>query len=292
MAHLAQGGEWWAHPVGISRVRTSPGEGVVVYLDGHTELPDGQPLAMSSYAVALLLPSAQPGIQVDGAPGVRVEAIEGTDLHLTRVGGNSRLVLRGTPGTRWRQELSDRRRSLDSDGFPPLWQEPVLSTFERDHESRYPGVTKRDRDFAWLGSGLLRRIALFCTSTSSYSTRSWLADGEWKFELDTRHDVQLDHKTLLELLRDSAWGLPLRINHSYCSCDDPPHPNNRWYTRECIYHLVHAEGDPGGLQIRFSHRNKPGINVREKLKRLGADPKWLDSVMPRSTADDSPEAFT
>lgn len=39
------------------------------------------------------------GVQVDDAPGVRVEAIQCTDLHLTRVGSNSRLVLCGTPGT-------------------------------------------------------------------------------------------------------------------------------------------------------------------------------------------------
>jgi hypothetical protein len=179
MAHLAHGSDWWAHPVGISEVHIPPGGDVVVYLDGHTALLDGQTFAMSSYAVAHLLPYAEPGIQVSGAPGLRVKAIRGTDLHLTRVGGDSHLVLRGTPGTRWQQELSDRWRSLDSGGYPPLWWEPALSSFERDDEAKHPRVRKRDRDFAWLGSGLLRRVALFHTSNSSYSTRSWLADGEW-----------------------------------------------------------------------------------------------------------------
>jgi hypothetical protein len=291
MAHLAHGSEWWAHPLGISKVFIDSREATVVHLDGHTELSDGKTFPMDSYAIGHLLPYAEPGVQVNGAPGLRVEAIRGTELHLTRVGGTSRLVLRGTSSTRWRQELADRWQSLDSDGYPPLWRDQILSSFERDDETKYPRVTKRDRDVAWLGSALLRRIALFHTSSSSYSTRSWLADGEWVFELDTRRDVPLDHDTLLARLTDPVWGLPLRINRSYCSCDGPPLPDDRWYTRQCTYHLAHTGGRPGGLQIRFRHYPPAGGTPREKLKRIGANPSWLDRVMPGIPADDSSEAF-
>jgi hypothetical protein len=173
-----------------------------------------------------------------------------------------------------------------------LWQEPTLSSFERDDEAEYPRVRKRDRDFAWLGSDLLRRVALFYTTNFPYSTRSWLADGEWVFELDTQREVQLNHKKFLDLLKDPVGGLPLRISQSHCSCDDPPLADDGWYMRQCTYHLVDKEGRPGGLQIRFRHRSKLGSNVREQLKRSGADPKWLDCVMPSSTANDSSEAFT
>lgn len=290
MAHLARGSEWWAHPVGISKVRITPRGDVVVHLDGHTELSGGRTFPMGSYAVEHLLPSAEPGIQVDGAVGLRVDAVQGTDLHLTRVGGSSRLVLRGTSGTRWRRELSDRWRSLDSGGYPPLWRESVLSSFERDDETAYPRTTRADRDLAWLGSGLLRRIALFHTASSAYSTRSWIAHGEWKFELETRRDVPLDHNSFLKLLADPTWGLPLRISRSHCSCDDQPRPHDAWYTRQCTYHLVHAGGQPGALQIRFLHYPSPDGNIREKLERAGAAPAWLDRVMPKSTSDDSSEA--
>jgi hypothetical protein len=75
MAHLAHGSDWWAHPVGISEVRILPERDVVVHLDSHTTLLDGQTFAMSSYAVAHLLPYPEPGVQVNGAPGLRVEAI-------------------------------------------------------------------------------------------------------------------------------------------------------------------------------------------------------------------------
>ncbi|MFW6695070.1 hypothetical protein ACHZ99_29100, partial [Streptomyces sp. MAR4 CNX-425] len=180
---------------------------------------------MSSYALDNLLPYADPGVQVDGAFGLRVAGVQNTDLHLTRVNSDGRLIVRGIPGTRWQHELSARWQELDEGGHPPLWQEPVLSSFEREDEIKHPRVRKGDRELAWLGSGLLRRIALFHTSSSAYSTRSWIKGDEWIFELDTRRDAPLEHDTLLARLTDPIWGLSLRISDSHCTCHNPPLPD-------------------------------------------------------------------
>lgn len=61
---------------------------------------------------------------------------------------------------------------------------------------------------------------------------------------------------------------------------------NARYMRQCTYNLEHIGDQLCGLQIRF--RSGPtvyGKNVREELKRLGADNSWLDRVLP--TGDQS-----
>jgi len=84
-------------------------------------------------------------------------------------------------------------------------------------------MIKDDRELAWLGSGLLRRIALFHSKASAaYSVRSWISDHEWKFELSMRRDVPFDHHRFVERLIDPAWGLPAAVSHSHCSRDGPP----------------------------------------------------------------------
>lgn len=278
---LSDGGTWWAHPLGIAKVRLSRREPVFVHLDSHTELSQGEKYPMSSHALDRILPFAEPGVQVNGVIGLRVAGIDGADLHLRLVNSESHLVIRGIPGTQWRDDLDARWESLQEDGYPPLWESPSQTIHENDDKKAHPGVRGTELDISWLGSGLLRRVALFHTISSAYSTRSWITGDEWIFELDTRHDVRLDHDRLLSRLTDPIWGLPLRIGDHHCSCDDPPLTNAR-YMRQCTYHLEHTGNQPCGLQFRF--RSGPtvyGKNVREELGRLGADTAWLDRILPR-----------
>lgn len=267
--------------MGISNARVSSENPIVVQLDSHVEISQGDNYPMAFHALDRLLPYAEPGVQVNGVPGLRIAVIRRDDLHLTLVNTNSRLILRGIPGTRWSTYLDQRWKSLDADGYPPLWKASTLTTHERDDADSCRLVRKTELDMQWLGSGLLRRIALFHTSSSAYSTRSWITDDEWIFELDTRNDVPLDHDTLLSRLTDPVWGLPLRVSSHHCTCDDPPPPDSR-YTRQCTYHLVNSQGLRCGMQIRF--RSGPAVytddSTRDELVRLGADSGWLDRVLP------------
>lgn len=290
MEYVATGGHRSAHPFGISRVDITSAGGTVVHLDRFAGVIENRVYPMADHVVCQLLPYARPGIQVDGASGLRAQAVDDRDLHLTRVGGTSSVVLRGTQEFRWPQELVERQSRLEDDRCPPLWRKLRISDHERDDESRYPGITKERRDLVWLGSGLLRRIGLFHTVSSAHSIDSWISDGDWKFELTTRHDVPLDHGRFLGRLMDDRYGLPVRVSHSYCSCDVSLPLDSRRYGRTCIYYLVHNGRDEkklGRLQLRFRHEPGSRIDVRESLEIAGADPRWLDRVTPKRPVIDS-----
>ncbi len=282
MEKLGRGGEWWAHPVGIAGVHLAPHRSVVV-LDSHSGSRSGKKLPTSDYALAHLLPSAEPGVQVGGVMRLRVAGIRNLDLHLRLVNTESRLVLRGTPGTRWHHLLAERRRDLEEGGFVPLWDEPGPSPYEREDEREFASLVQRGRDLAWLGSGLLRRIAIFQHASTAYSTRSWITGDEWIFELDTHRDVPLAHDGFLKSLVDDVWGLPLKITRRFCDCSLQG-TARRGY--QCTYYLEHRDPEvPGTMQIRFRWGDAVyGDDVRERLEELKADQEWLERVLPRRSS--------
>lgn len=280
LSKLGDGGSWSAHPLGISGVRLSPDKPVEVHLDSHVELSKGEDYPMAWHVLDRLLPYAEPDIQVNGILGLRIAAIRGNYLHLKLAETESRLVIRGIPGTRWEDYLDERWDSLVKADAPPLWRSPLVSDHERKDEQSHPHVRRTERDIAWIGAGLLRRIGLFHTSSSAYSTRSWITGNEWIFELDSRYDVPLDHDTLLARLTAAGWGLPLRMIEHHCTCNGPQLESDR-YIRQCTYELAHRERPGCGLQLRF--RWGPAVygrDVRRQLERLGADIDWLDRVLP------------
>jgi hypothetical protein len=239
---------------------------------------------MSSYALDRLLPSAEPGVQVFGVPGLRIAKVRGADLHLTLAGRGCGLVLRGRKGTCWRSELRQRRESeRNREDAPALWSEASLTSYERDHIREFPNAL--DQDLAWLGSGLLRRVALLATASSAYSTRSWITGDEWIFELDTVRGVTLDHNAFLDKLMDPVWGLPLRIERHHCACHQHRYAE---YMHQCTFHLEHTGEEPGIMQIRFRYVPEMygATGSRELLERLGADPSWLNRVLPSSDVPD------
>jgi hypothetical protein len=284
-AKLCSGGQWWAHPLGLSHVQSAT-KSAVVHLDSHTTFGSGTPYARSGHALDQLLPSAEPGVQVNGVVGLRVVGIDGTDLHLTLVDSASHLVLSGIPGTDWAEELDERWRRYEKAEAPPLWQQPKLTAFEEAHIRDYPETWKAERDLDWLGSSLLRRIAIFQTSSTAYSTRSWITGDTWIFELDTVRGIRLEHDVFLRRLMDPVWGLPLHIEEQYCSCRPEQELGDSTYTLQCTYYLVHRGTDGGGLQLRFRHGPRVYAGrTRSKLERLGASVKWLDRVLPERSPD-------
>ncbi|MFI2757418.1 hypothetical protein ACH5A3_00865 [Streptomyces echinatus] len=283
LAKLGTGGQWWSHPLGIAHVRPGPGS-AVVQLDSHTRFSRGTPYPRSAHALDRLLPMAEPGVQVAGVIGLRVAGVEGADLHLTLSGSTCRVVLRGVPGTRWEELLDERWHRATEAGCPPLWYSPSLTSHE-SADIRNHGETWRDeRHLDRLGSALLRRVALFHTSSSAYSTRSWITGDEWIFELDTVLGVPLAHDHFLARLMDPVWGLPLGVDRQHCSCGERRDPDERFYLRQCTYHLTYAARPHGGLQLRFRHGSAVyGSDARGTLKSVGSPMKWLDRVLPSSS---------
>ncbi|MEU5001534.1 hypothetical protein [Streptomyces sp. NPDC021622] len=282
LSKLGDGGSWSAHPVGVANVRLSPGKPIVVHLDPHVELSDGEDYPVAWHAMDRLLPYSEPGVQVNGVLGLRIAAIRGSDLHLTLAETGSRLIIRGVPGTTWKDYLDERWESLGRAHAPALWRSRFFSDEERQDEQRHPLVRGTERDIAWIGAGLLRRIALFHTASTAYSTRSWITGEDWIFELDTRRDVRLDHDTLLARITDPFWGLPLKVVEHHCTCNDPPLTSDR-YMRQCTYELAHREGSRCGIQLRFRWGHAVyGKNARRQLERLGSAPDWLDRVLPQA----------
>ncbi|WP_159029563.1 hypothetical protein [Streptomyces qaidamensis] len=285
LAKLGGGGQWWSHPLGIARVRPGCGS-ALVELDGHTTFSSGTLYPRSAHALDKLLPCAEPGVQVTGIVGLRVAGIEGADLHLTLSGDFSRIVLRGIPGTRWEELLDERWHRYEEAGFPPLWRSGSLTEYEKAHISSYGESWRAERDLDWIGSALLRRIALFHTSGSAYSTRSWITGDEWIFELDTVLDAPPGHDDFLNRLLDPIWGPALRVDRCHCSCDALRDPDDRFYLRQCTFHLTHRDQPLGGLQLRFRHGHAVyGSDARTTLRHLGSPPKWLDRVLPANRPD-------
>jgi hypothetical protein len=235
---------------------------------------------MSVDALTHLLPSAEPGVQVGGVMRLRVAGVRKADLHLGLVGTTSGLVLRGVPGTRWRPLLAERRRRLQDSGLIPLWDTPEPTSYEIDDEREYSSLERTQRDLAWLGSGILRRIAMFHNVSTAYSTRSWITGDEWIFELDTHRDVPLAHDIFLDHLMDEVWGLPLRVTRHYCNCH-PAGTARRGH--QCTFYLEHPRPEVRGvMQIRFRWGDPVyGDDARERLEAVDADRGWLDRVLPR-----------
>lgn len=279
MQHLASGGAWWTHPTGLGSVRISP-SGLLIHLDRHNILADGTTFDMDSYALSKLLPYAV-GDQIYGVIALRARAADNRDLALTLAGQPGRVVLRAQAGTNWRRLLAELRSDVADPDTHPLWREAAITRHEQSDLAAHPLLRGAERKISWLGSALLRRIALFENHSSAYSTHSWITGHEWIFELDTANDVQLDHDSFLAWLTDPVWGLPVEISDKFCDCRSAALQGRRTY--QCTYYLAHRAGLYGVMQIRFrsvSVTDQYRQELRQQFAAMRADPAWLERVLP------------
>ncbi len=279
---LGIGEEFWAHPMGIASVRPAP-DRVTVELDAFTSSPyyPGRFYGRAEHAGRCLLPHAQHG-DMHGMVGLRIVELRGLDLHVTLVGTASRMILRGARGAGWRGQLRLYQQSTSASGFEALYQEPHLTEAEVEHLEYYPEESERDRELAWLGSGLLRRIGLFRSATAAFAVRPWVDEfDEWNVELSYPFTTTMDHAPLLAGLTDRRLGLPLRVRSTTCHCAEPRSATDQ-RRRVCRIELVHRDELPGVLQLRFTSEPAgwDASGPRQRLASAGADPRWLDRVLP------------
>lgn len=264
------------HPFGIARVRLMKDNTPIIHLDS-----DGWAFE-KKYSSRLtvsetLLPHAEPGAEVFGAIGLRVTAADDQDLSVQLLGTDARVVLRTNGRMAWSEHLRSRRDKLVREhGCIPLWEESSLTTHERRHLDKH-GWHPADTDMAWLGSALLRRIALLRTFGNAYSLRLWTNFEDWVIETSTRRDVPLNHCGLMSWLTDPRWGAGLTLQGDSCECRA-----DSLFDTCCRFNLAHNGGQPGRLQMRFHHeRHSHTTDYRQELEDIGAEARWLDRVLPR-----------
>ncbi|MFD3441091.1 hypothetical protein ACFWU3_26685 [Streptomyces sp. NPDC058685] len=146
-------------------------------------MPDGITLEVDSCARAAeilfgLLPlhSGCADDQVYGIPGLRITSRTRTGIELSRPGPDGRLRLTGLPASAWRQaeedcleQLVDRTKMLLCWRSSPRARTPKEQELE-DHLRTSTAVMARTwKAGTWLGSGLLRRLALFHTRSTAYA---------------------------------------------------------------------------------------------------------------------------
>ncbi|KRQ29957.1 hypothetical protein AOT83_10995 [Mycobacteroides sp. H001] len=142
--------------------------------------------------------------------------------------------------------LSLRQRELEADGCSPRWG----PASPQEYEDTIVDI------HAWcasLGSGLLRRLAIFHSLGAPYIVDGWINPGTWILELTTDDvsscspNLATRHDEFLALLCDEHLGLPLRIDTKYCICERP-----FGFSAACTYTLVPRHGPSRQeLQIRF-----------------------------------------
>jgi hypothetical protein len=271
LERLGSSGSYWAHPLGICGTWPRR-DGLVVALDSHTVLHRGDSFGMSEHAVQSLLPAREADGSIIGVPGLRVLAVVDRDLRLTQLDGDGQVVLRGAPGTDWDDILARHRHDDERDGVTPLWTDPRMTMPEqRDAYSVGSG-----RQLAWLGSGLLRRVALFHSFTNANSVATWITGDRWTFALEVVRSVPLDHGLIVDRLRDSVWGMSVQVVDTRCNCDF----GDGQRESSCAIDLKDAGGQRGTLHLRFRWAGDTDSEVRERYRRVGAHPAWLDRVLP------------
>lgn len=276
------GGFYWAHPFGVAAVHAGPAE-TVLELDDRTVIdrnkPRGQQPTMADFIVRHLLPfhEGQGATQVDGLPGLRLGCGFGgprRNLHLVEVDGPGHVVLRAAAGTNWRRILREFERDVRAEGFTPLWREQAITPQEVVHAEGLPHREATLTRLASIGSSLLYRINLFYAVSVAYTTSSWVSD-RWIVEMQAARAAGHPHNDIVAAFTDPVWGLPLVLDEKSCSCAAQPTP---WETR-CDFSF--RDPSTGGeLELRFRCRPRTPDNARANYTDAGADPAWLDKVLP------------
>ncbi|MEE1823877.1 hypothetical protein PUR61_17005 [Streptomyces sp. BE20] len=293
LLHLrGTGGLSAAHPLGIAWTMPLP-DRTRVHLD-HVALdsPD-RAYSIARLALERLLPFQGPdGLPTDcppRVPGLRVARVDNVGLHLTLADHpDAHVVLTGPSPQGWRTELAEHEAGLVESGRQPLWNRPELTTAEARWQQQNPL-----RPWTWAGAGLLRRVGLLASVSTAYSVHFWdRGDDTLCFEMRHLHPALPAHGRLADRLLDTGWGMPVRIEDEHCDCRhsraDRPHTHDDTYERACHLTLVHRDGRPGRIQLRFtsSSARAPHLagarltELRDELTRAGAPRRWLRRVLP------------
>ncbi|WP_097914118.1 hypothetical protein [Streptomyces sp. b84] len=273
--------DYCAHPAGVARLHPDTGH-LTVELDPQL----GPDHSLPEHALQALLPTRYTGPDQDGEgepggiSGMRVLNIDEHGLHLQLASTEARVTLAGPSAKTWRNLLAAHWTGYRSGLLVPLWDTSELTPFEADYLAKDHTWWDECDEFAWVASGLLRRIAVFHTVTTPYCVRYWRHGLGWQFELLYQHGVPVNHDELIAHLIHERWGMGLKASRDHCACK--PCDCDGGAERNCWYTLDAGEGDLGAIGIHF-RRNAVGRDLTRAYGRLvaaGADPDWLARALP------------
>ncbi|MFC8857317.1 hypothetical protein ACFT5D_30175 [Streptomyces sp. NPDC057144] len=218
---------------------------------------------MASELVRALVPRFDEHSEVHGIPGARFTT-DDAGIHVRRVGLPGSLRILGIPPEDWNSALDRQRQEDEGDGqrfchehSPHRWHRSEAPFRTPDTGSILGRHHYRKQPSAWLASGLLRRAPLFRTIGVPLSTTAWTNltdDGgtEWIIEYinEPADDASCYHQGFTSLLTDLECGLPIAGTDVDCYCG-----NSAGYYCGCRFYARSSIGQPGALQVRFSHRS-------------------------------------
>jgi hypothetical protein len=277
-----------AHPFGIASL-SGTSTSLTLHLDAYI---GRKRYSFPEYSLSRLLPAAPvpgSGDEPRGIPGLRISGIEadGRKLHLHTVkepGQTATLVLALPKGLAedWVDIERRHRRWCVDNGLRPLWRAPQLDAVESRHLSAYPSLESSRARRAAVGSGLLRRIALFHTVTAFYRVQCWDDGGSWKIDARNAHPRARWHDQLLQRLCHPRWGLPIRVAHRFCHCAKPGTPY-RWNHTCDFYFDGHTTGNDDPIYLRV-HASPEGHDYHQQiaaLRQVGAPEDWMVRAFPQ-----------
>ncbi|WP_131830332.1 hypothetical protein [Mycobacteroides abscessus] len=260
MERVMAGQGFLAHPLGVSHVRILADGQLAVHLDAPERDMRHGPLdeTMAQH----LLPCGEPGEWFCGVAGLRVVAVEGSSLTIGMAGTTARLILIAHTG--WTKWLARKKKSAIALGELPLWEAPGITAGELE------SIPPQIRRLAWLGSGLLRRIALFHNVGNAYWVKGWTMGDHWKIEMFIHPDLDPGHDNFVDWLTLPPYGLSLQSEYRSCTCN-----RSVGHLRGCWQELTHRDDPQAGvLQLRF-HMSDVGIRWGRRLADSGARSSWL-----------------
>ncbi|MEU2181037.1 hypothetical protein [Streptomyces thermolilacinus] len=288
LEQLGRSPDLCAHPFGIASV-TSARTSLTLHLDAYM----GQrQYSFPEHCLSRLLPTTPApgnGTDVPGIPGLRVRGIEagGQELHLHMVkdlGQTAALVLVLPRGLAEGWEDIERRHWhwCEENGMRPLWTTSQLDAVETAYRNDHPSLEASRTRRAAVGSGLLRRIALFHTITAFYRVQCWDDGDSWKIDARTAHPRARWHDQLLQRLCHPRWGLPVHVAHRFCHCAEPDTPYQ--WNHTCAFYFNGAtpgNDDPVYLRVHASPEGHDYAWQIATLRQVGAPEDWMARAFPQ-----------
>ncbi|MEU4496996.1 hypothetical protein AB0F96_27025 [Streptomyces sp. NPDC023998] len=275
--------DYCAHPVGIASIDPGP-DRITVRIDPLMGLRQS-PLALHS--LAMLLPTRYVGVESNldepgGIMGLRIAGLDDQGLYLSMAGTTAAATLTGPTAVQWSTYLATHRAWCSENHLQPLWDTPRLHPDERAFTASAPSLTRHRSETAWVGSGLLRRIALLHTATHPYRVGYWNDGSAWKLDISYAYGARGSHDVFVKQLLHPRWGLPLAIEHAYCECADGIADADPASERMCSLRLASHGDRRGGIDFRFRAATRQcDLSTRHAaLASAGAAPSWLKRAFP------------
>ncbi|MFI5808639.1 hypothetical protein [Streptomyces sp. NPDC051561] len=231
-----------------------------------------------------------------GIPGLRIDrtAADGRRLRLRMVQDPEQteltLVLPGEVEEDWVDIEGRHRRWCEDNTLRPLWANGQLDAVEADYLGAYPLLERSRSNRAAVGSGLLRRSALFHTVATFYRVQIWDDGDSWKIDARTASPRASGHDRFVDRLCHPRWGLPVHLAHRFCWCAPEGAPYQWDHT--CAFYFGHAPDD-GPLYLRV-HASPEGYDYRRQvatLRKAGASMRWMARALPRQAVQQYEELW-